>query len=130
MPREGFIIDFAGLKPMRIIEIDGAQHGQNGHRERDADRGLKLATAGFKILRFWNHEVNENLDGVVETIYLKASARLSAASSLPFRGRCRRNVAGGETPSASLVPGTFPLTGKDLTTTISPPAAVSAPTAQ
>ena len=76
-PREGFIVDFACLKSKLVIEIDGAQHGQPTHMQRDAERDAKLAAAGFKVLRFWNNEVNENLVGVIETIYREAEARRS-----------------------------------------------------
>ena len=75
VPREGFIVDFACLKSKLVVEIDGAQHGLDGHREKDAERDTRLGAAGLKVLRFWNNEVNENLDGVVETIYREALAR-------------------------------------------------------
>jgi very-short-patch-repair endonuclease len=75
VPREGFIVDFACLKSKLVVEIDGAQHGEPGHLDRDAERDVRLAAAGFEVLRFWNNEVNENLDGVVETIYREAVAR-------------------------------------------------------
>lgn len=75
VPREGCIVDFACLKSKLVIEIDGAQHGEPGHLRRDAERDARLATSGFKVLRFWNHEVNENLDAVVETIFRHADER-------------------------------------------------------
>lgn len=74
-PREGYIVDFACLKSKLIIEIDGAQHGETGHVQRDAERDAKLMAVGFKVLRFWNNEVNENLDGGVDTIRREAAAR-------------------------------------------------------
>jgi len=75
VPREGYILDFACLKSKLIIEIDGAQHGEPAKLLRDAERDARFAAAGFKVLRFWNNEVNENLDGVVETIYREAEVR-------------------------------------------------------
>ncbi len=81
VPREGFIADFACLKSKLIIEIDGAQHGEPTNAQRDAERGARLAAAGFKVLRFWNNEVNEDLAGVIETIYREAEARI-----LPLKG--------------------------------------------
>jgi very-short-patch-repair endonuclease len=76
VPRNGYIVDFACLKARLIIEIDGAQHGGPSHLARDVKRDVDLAGDGFKVLRFWNNEVNENLDGVVETIYHHAMARV------------------------------------------------------
>ncbi len=90
VPREGYIVDFACLKSKVVVEIDGAQHGEEGHLRRDAERDLRLATAGFKVLRFWNNEVNENLDGVVETIYHEARARIP-----PLQGRVSAKLTGG-----------------------------------
>ncbi|TAL80340.1 MAG: endonuclease domain-containing protein [Beijerinckiaceae bacterium] len=75
VPREGYIVDFACLKSKIIIEIDGAHHGEPANSQRDAERDAKLVAAGFKVLRFWNNEVNGNLDGVVETIYREAKVR-------------------------------------------------------
>jgi very-short-patch-repair endonuclease len=75
VPRQGYIVDFACLKSKLVIEIDGAQHGYDGHREKDLERDLKLSAAGFKVLRFWNNEVNENLDSVLETIYHEVIVR-------------------------------------------------------
>lgn len=75
VPREGYIVDFACLKSKLAIEIDGAQHGEPCNSEKDADRDAILVAAGFRVLRFWNNEVNENLDAVVETIYREAVAR-------------------------------------------------------
>ncbi len=92
VPRQGFIVDFACLKSKLIVEIDGAQHGEVGHLIRDAERDTKLSAAGFKVLRFWNNEVNENLDGVVETIYHEARARIP-----PLKGRVSAKLTGGVT---------------------------------
>ncbi|MGO9135381.1 MAG: endonuclease domain-containing protein, partial [Methylovirgula sp.] len=75
VPREGFIADFACLKSKLIIEIDGAQHAEPINMRHDAERDARLTIAGFKVLRFWNHEVNENLASVIETIYREAETR-------------------------------------------------------
>jgi very-short-patch-repair endonuclease len=75
VPREGYVVDFACLKSRLVIEIDGAQHGEPAKLLQDAERDARFASAGFEVLRFWNNEVNQNLDGVVETIYREAVAR-------------------------------------------------------
>ena len=75
VPREGYIVDFACLKSKLIIELDGAQHGEADHSRKDAARDARLRALGFTILRFWNNEVNENIDGVIETIFRAADAR-------------------------------------------------------
>ncbi len=50
------------------MELDGEQHGYKAGLRRDAVRSSYLEQAGYRVLRFWNNEVRENLDGVVETI--------------------------------------------------------------
>lgn len=89
VPRAGYIVDFACLKSKLIIEIDGAQHGQPVHSARDGQRDAKLTAAGFRVLRFWNNELNENLDAVVETICREAETR---CQSLP----CEAGEGGSE----------------------------------
>jgi hypothetical protein len=79
----------ACFKNQLIIEIDGAQHGQPDHLHRDSERDARLSAVGFKVLRFWNNEVNENLDGVVETIYLEAMAHIP-----PLEERVAAKAAG------------------------------------
>ena len=50
-----------------IIEIDGSQHIEN--KDYDLKRSKWLEGQGFKVIRFWNNEVLENTDAVLETIY-------------------------------------------------------------
>ena len=68
VPIGSYFADFAhhGLK--LVIELDGEQHGHDAGLRRDEARTAYLEQAGYSVLRFWNHEVRENLDGVVETI--------------------------------------------------------------
>jgi very-short-patch-repair endonuclease len=65
-PIEDFIVDFVSFEKRIIIELDGGQHAEDRQRDRERDR--LLTEAGFKVLRFWNNEVQENLDGVLERI--------------------------------------------------------------
>ena len=66
-PIGSFVTDFACLDPKLIIELDGSQHADT--IEKDQVRSNKLIEHGFKILRFWNNEILENLESVLETIY-------------------------------------------------------------
>jgi very-short-patch-repair endonuclease len=67
-PRDGYILDFLCARERVIIEVDGGQHGFDGHLMRDEQRDRHFEAQGYTILRFWNNEVDENLDGVLETI--------------------------------------------------------------
>ncbi|KAA0570691.1 crossover junction endodeoxyribonuclease RuvC [Azospirillum sp. Sh1] len=66
-PILGFVADFVAHDHRLIIELDGGQHAEQraAHDER---RSRMLEQAGFRILRFWNTDVIDNLDGVLETI--------------------------------------------------------------
>jgi very-short-patch-repair endonuclease len=67
-PREGFIVDFVCVKQGLVVEVDGGQHGLEMHARRDAGRDERLSQQGFRVLRFWNSDVDRNLEGVLETI--------------------------------------------------------------
>jgi very-short-patch-repair endonuclease len=58
-----FIADFACLERKLVIELDGGQHAEQA--ERDAARTDALEAAGWIVLRFWNHEVLQNVEGVL-----------------------------------------------------------------
>ncbi|WP_280949671.1 DUF559 domain-containing protein [Methylopila sp. 73B] len=62
----GVVADFAFLRQKLIVEIDGGQHAFEA--ERDDQRDAALSALGFRTLRFWNVDVDENIDGVLETI--------------------------------------------------------------
>ena len=67
-PVEGFIVDFACYRSRLIIEVDGGQHAEAGHAARDAERDAKLSAEGFRVLRVWNSDVNDDIDTVMEAI--------------------------------------------------------------
>ncbi|HWE07561.1 MAG TPA: DUF559 domain-containing protein, partial [Rhizomicrobium sp.] len=56
--------------PLRlVVEIDGATHGSDEEIRHDRRRDAYLRGRGFSVLRFWNQEIYENLDGVLEKIW-------------------------------------------------------------
>ena len=59
-----YIADFICFDARLIVEVDGGQHST----EADSPRTAFLETQGFKVIRFWNHEVLGNIDGVLATI--------------------------------------------------------------
>ncbi len=61
-----YIADFACFNPKLIIEIDGGQHSEN--KEYDQKRDEWLQSQGFTVLRFWNNQVLNETDAVVEEI--------------------------------------------------------------
>jgi very-short-patch-repair endonuclease len=63
---EGYIVDFCCLKERLIVELDGSQHRDNV--SYDERRTRILEHQGFRVLRFWNGDVMQNIEGVVDTI--------------------------------------------------------------
>ncbi|MEJ0013746.1 MAG: endonuclease domain-containing protein [Bauldia sp.] len=64
VPRLGYILDFACLPARLAVEVDGGQHGG----PRDIARDQRLHDAGFRVLRFWNNDVDDNIEGVLQAI--------------------------------------------------------------
>jgi very-short-patch-repair endonuclease len=62
----GFIADFACPQARLVVEADGSQHAENP--DYDLERGLAFERIGWRTLRFWNNEINENLEGVLISI--------------------------------------------------------------
>ncbi|MGG5817913.1 endonuclease domain-containing protein [Falsiroseomonas sp. HW251] len=60
-PIGGVIADFACVEARVVFEIDGGQHGGECDEARDA----ALNASGWRVLRYWNNEVLENLNGVL-----------------------------------------------------------------
>ena len=67
-PIENYIVDFICNEKKLIIEIDGGQHNDNRHIEYDKRRTKFLEDKGYKVLRFWNCDIDNNIEGVYETI--------------------------------------------------------------
>ena len=62
-----YIVDFISIKKKLIIELDGSQHLQQD--AYDAERTEFLKSKGYKVLRFWNHDVMNNIDSVLSVIW-------------------------------------------------------------
>jgi very-short-patch-repair endonuclease len=67
-PIGNYIVDFISFEKKLIIEIDGGQHNESPGKQKDSQRTIWLESKGYRVLRFWNNEVLENLDGVLEKI--------------------------------------------------------------
>ena len=59
-----YIVDFICLEKKIIIELDGSQHKREKDRKYDHERNNYLKNLGFIVLRFWNNEIDKNLNGV------------------------------------------------------------------
>ena len=66
MPIGPYFADFLCRKERLIVEIDGWSH--DVRPERDAARDAYLEGTGYRVVRFTNADVRDNLEGVVEVI--------------------------------------------------------------
>ena len=61
-----YIVDFCAPRKKLIIEVDGSQHIEQ--KEYDNERTAFLEAKGYRVLRFWNNDVMNNTDAVLEVI--------------------------------------------------------------
>jgi very-short-patch-repair endonuclease len=74
-PVGGYIADFCCRAEKLVVEIDGATHSTDEELARDHRRTAFLTQAGYRVVRFHNAEVFENMDSVLETILAKLERR-------------------------------------------------------
>src|SRR5690242_14027902 len=64
-----YFADFACHQHRLVIEVDGGGHGEERQAAADAERTAYLNSRGYRVLRFWNNEVLQQIDGVMSAIY-------------------------------------------------------------
>ena len=64
-----YIVDFYCHEIGLVIELDGSQHGTDDAVEYDAERTQFLEALGFKVVRYWNHDVLGNTEVVLEGLW-------------------------------------------------------------
>jgi very-short-patch-repair endonuclease len=62
-----YIADFCAPRQKLIIELDGSQHLEQS--EYDAERTAFFESKGYRVLRFWNNDVTNNLESVLTVIW-------------------------------------------------------------
>ncbi len=67
-PFGDFILDFVCLEAKLVVEVDGGQHNES---TGDVRRDQMLENAGFRVMRFWNNQVLNEIESVVEAIWLE-----------------------------------------------------------
>lgn len=85
-----YVVDFVHFGARVVVEADGGHHNESSS---DSVRDAWLRSQGFTVLRFWNNDILQNSEAVLEAI-LKEFAKsgpLSPAPS-PARGEGRRQT--------------------------------------
>jgi very-short-patch-repair endonuclease len=78
-----FVADFCCPQRKLIVELDGGQHAEDV--AADQKRSRFLEAQGYRVLRFWNHDVLKGTDAVLERI----AEALSDPHPCPLPGRAR-----------------------------------------
>jgi very-short-patch-repair endonuclease len=61
-----FIVDFVSIKGKLVIELDGSQHLEQA--QYDVERTRYLVSQGYRVIRFWNNDVMNDIEGVIRMI--------------------------------------------------------------
>jgi very-short-patch-repair endonuclease len=69
VPIGPYVADFACMAARLVIEVDGSQHGGAAAKARDDIRARWLAREGYRVIRFWNNDLTQNMQGVLEVIH-------------------------------------------------------------
>ncbi|WP_298188320.1 DUF559 domain-containing protein [Metallibacterium sp.] len=86
-PLSPYVLDFYCHDAGLAVELDGGQHNEAAGRRHDARRDAFLAQKGIRVLRFWNHEVLNQTEAVLEAIYAavgQASSRVEPSPPAPL----------------------------------------------
>jgi very-short-patch-repair endonuclease len=89
------IVDFCCFEKRIVVELDGGQHAEQ--EAADQVRSWFLCSRGYRVLRFWNNEVLENFNGVLEKIFhaLETTTLKNKPSPVPSpSGRGKANHKG------------------------------------
>ena len=95
-PFDRYVLDFYCPSAKLAIELDGGGHNYYAGQIHDRTRSEFLARHGVVLLRFWNHQVRQELDSVLRAIWFALEERQQnnpSPSSSPFgKGRGEINI--------------------------------------
>jgi very-short-patch-repair endonuclease len=83
VPIARYIVDFACLKAGLIVEIDGGQHARDDQSRKDRMRDAALKAAGFRVLRFWNADVDGDPSAIIDTVFAALTVAEAAGAAYP-----------------------------------------------
>ncbi len=94
------MLDFYCPTLRLAIELDGGQHTEVKHEAKDKQRDHWLGERGITVLRFWNSDITQNLNSVLEVIATKVGELQGAQMTPTRRWRADLPLSGGGAPSA------------------------------
>jgi very-short-patch-repair endonuclease len=88
-PLGPYVVDFFCPAKCLIIELDGGHHNEDAVAERDSERQAWLEQEGYRVIRFWNSDVADDLNAVLERIYVELYGSREA-EGFPLKHHRRR----------------------------------------
>lgn len=88
-PLGPYVVDFVHFGKRLVVEADGGQHNE---ASSDASRDAWLTEQGFRVLRFWNNEILQNTEAVLETILSALIETPPLPNPSPTRGEGLKTV--------------------------------------
>src|SRR6266567_8275654 len=76
-----YFADFCCVAQHLTIEIDGSQHAEPEEEREDGLRTAYLNQQGYRVLRFWNEQINRELEGVLQAVYAALTDSQSRAAA-------------------------------------------------
>jgi very-short-patch-repair endonuclease len=81
-----YIVDFVCFEKKLVIEIDGGQHNESLNKRRDEERTRVLTDKHYNVIRYWDNDVLQNTDGVLENIRQTIAQRSHPHLTSPVEG--------------------------------------------
>jgi very-short-patch-repair endonuclease len=103
-----YVVDFFCPAKHLIVELDGGHHNDDETAKRDRERQRWLEHEGYRVVRFWNSEITDNLTAVLEQIYMELYGSREAEVE-PLKHLRRRKTV---TPPPPAARATLPLQGR------------------
>jgi very-short-patch-repair endonuclease len=96
VPIGPYVVDFACMAARLVIELDGSGHNIDARRTKDDRRRRWLEAEGYRVIRFWNNDLRQNANGVLETVY---AALYGSRDAEPFALKHKRRQRRHPTPA-------------------------------
>ena len=98
VPIGKYVADFACMAARLVIEVDGSQHAEGPVAATDKERTRWLELEVYRVVRFWNNDITQNIEGVLEAIHLAISPSMIFAEPLKHERHKRIDSGGAVTP--------------------------------
>ena|ERR1700688_4178499 len=97
VPIGRYIADFACMAARLVIEVDGSQHADPEHVNTDEARTAWFRSQGYRVIRFWNNDITETIEGVLKALSIELYGSIEAQPARLKHQRWSRSGSHTET---------------------------------